>query len=307
LNKLVWNKNRANLSVQVTYQGSVLLPENNFNLPENFPTISIRAYTFVKDGILNVKELPVSLDNETFHKLVNKSLINPDKMTFDESWIYTLDLTKLNVINRSMVKEVKAEDTFNLSLGLLSYQAEAKVFKYLEDIHFSRNRSSGITDKYGQEAADWLKSIGITDGGFSPSGKAQKSGETYPAVELNIKIPTSTLPAVEKMLEKVTKGKDLNLAESMMNDAYNKYKDFISTTFYLNSSNKDNLLKTWLQDETKAIVNKTREVNTELAKIKFAVIVGGINFVESDNQLTVKSKWGDIVVSSERKDIQIEI
>lgn len=310
LTKLVWNKSRANLSIQVTYQGSVSVPKNDLGVPDRLGSTITRNYTFIKDGILNVKQLPVSLDEPTFDKLKRKGLI-ASEATFMPVNFCVLNLEDLPTVNRKMVSDVSAADVFSKAVRHLALSADKKVFKYLEEQHFPKDQGAKLAALYGKEAAEWLISIGIKDSGFAPPSKPQKTGDQYPAVTLEFKIKGSTLPAVEAVLERYQSGKPLNMAQQMMYDSHLKYQAFLDSDIYQNASNQEELLRTWLITETQAAIEKTRHFNSEIAKVKFGIIVGQKWFKEfasyEENTLEVDSPYGKVSVTAERKDVMIDI
>jgi hypothetical protein len=71
LKDLVYNESRANLSFRVKYDGIVKLSKNSFNINEVNSYI-YRTYTLIKDGILNISILPVTLTENTLEIIKNK-------------------------------------------------------------------------------------------------------------------------------------------------------------------------------------------------------------------------------------------
>src|SRR5690606_4477069 len=66
---LVFNQDRANISVQTRLEGKVKLPKNDFGLTE-VDSFIYRNYSIVADGVLNVTEIPVTLDDKTRSKIL---------------------------------------------------------------------------------------------------------------------------------------------------------------------------------------------------------------------------------------------
>jgi hypothetical protein len=62
---IVFNSERPNISIRTNQQGSVKLPENTVGL-ESVPSFITRNYTVIRDGIKNVKQLPVVLDRSYY-------------------------------------------------------------------------------------------------------------------------------------------------------------------------------------------------------------------------------------------------
>ena len=287
---LVWNSTRANLSVQVTYTGSVPVPANTYNIPATFDTIIVRAYTLVKDGIIHTYVLPVSLCEETFYKLQAGGLLTGE--TYEVGKIYKLDFSKLPVINRMMVKgKVSAEDlcrkTYELTC-IKGYNAVMNYFKKLHDV----SKYKGLSEMYGADGAEWLKSIGITASGFNPKKVADATGEEQLVPALDIKMLKASLPSgkaeIEKVIAKIKAGTPLSLREVWFEKAINDYTEFMRLTKDMD----DKIAVEWINEKSKSIDKVRRSLITEIAKIKFMIIVGKIWFSEfksrAEKALTLK-------------------
>jgi hypothetical protein len=115
LTDLVWNESRANLSVRIYIEGEAVLPENSFGI-DNVASFKYRTFTIIKDGIVNIKELPVlwSLELEelltkngvdfTMDKTIHNAHVSD--ATYGRTII--IDLTSIPLINKKMVKAISA-------------------------------------------------------------------------------------------------------------------------------------------------------------------------------------------------------
>lgn len=308
---LVLNESRPNISIQITKSGFVEIPDEQvqqLNLPKNVPTHIYRNYTIIKDGILNMKVLPVTLDEKTFAIMKEQNMLEG---VYQAEHVYLLDLSKLPLINRKMVKKVSADTFFNQHLKLQQLKAKQKVFKFYID-EVSPKSQVKLAGLYGEEAAKWLESIGIKDYGFSPKVTTEKSGDFYYSKELNIKISgLSSLPSMKAINDKLTKGSKLNLADQVMLEAINEYKEFVDSTMVKNSPVKEQLIKTWLEAETKQVIHQVRQLQYELNKNLYAIIVGQAWFEEfkslDENELTIHYKDNEVKVQAviEEKEIAI--
>lgn len=310
---LVSNESRPNISIQITKKGFVEIPKDKcaqYNLPEKIPTFVYRNYTIIKDGILNMKVLPVSLDEKTFNILKENKLFD-DTRVYNSNDTYLVDLTKLPLINRNMVKKVSAKEFFTQHLQLQSLKAKQKVFKYyLDDV--APKQQVKMEHTYGSDAAQWLESIGIKDSGFTPKVKTEKSGDFYYSKELNIKITgLSSLPSVKAVNDKIAKNSKLNLGDKLMKQAIDEYHSFVSSHMVLNSSVKDELIKTWLEAETKDVIKKVKQLQYLLNKSLYSILVGQVWFEEfsslDENELTLVYNAEDVTVQAllEEKEIAI--
>jgi hypothetical protein len=308
---LVFNESRPNVSIQITKQGFVEIPQEKaleFNISNKVATHIYRNYTIIKDGILNMKVLPVTLDKNTFEKLEKESLVSGD---YDDKTVYLVDLSKVPLINRKMVKSVSAKDFFLSHLKLSKLKAKQKVFKYYLQI-VAPKKQDKLSDLYGEEATQWLESIGIKDNGFAPKVSVEKSGDFYYSKELNVKISgLSALPSVKAVNDKLAKGAKLNLADTLILDALNEYNAFVESSMVQKSSVKDSLIETWLTAETKATIEEVRKLQYELNKNLYAIVVGQVWFKEftslDENEMQVDFDEKQINVKAllEEKEIAI--
>lgn len=286
ISNVVWSSERANLSVNLNIDGYVDLPTNKFGI-NRIQTHVFRNYTIIKDGILNMQRLPVSLSKETFNKFKAQGLVEG---TYNANQIYVIDFSELPVVNKKMVKSISAKVLAEKEYELLQLKALEKVYKYYEAVNFPKV-SEGILQKYGAEAEAWLRELGITDGGFNPKVTSEKGKDVYMAVELNTKISLhSTIPTVEKVLNRIDevndpknkKVKALNPVEELMKVAVDDYKTQTSSKIYqkMNEDKQKEALKTWLNDAKMTVRRKRRQLLQEIAQIKFSLILSKKWFIE---------------------------
>lgn len=311
VNGIVWNEDRPNVSVRVRMEGTVALPADRpAVLPEAVDSFVYRNYTIVRDGIVHTRKLPVSLSKETFDKLQANGLLVGE--TWAAGRVFVLDYPKLPVINRSMVKNVTAQETFNQVLELLKLKGAQKVLNEFRDRVVPKESKKYLL-MYGQEATDYLAALGITDyNGFNPPSTTQKSGDFYMAKELKIAAKgLSSLPKVSDVEAAVAAGKKLKVSEFMMVDALKKVQDFMASPMYTSAADPKALLGTWIESEARAVVLKTRELMQKLAQNKFSVVVGHVWFKDmpslDDNKLDVDlAGFGPVQVTATLKDSEIE-
>lgn len=317
INGIVFNENRANVSIRVRVAGTVTLPKDHpAELPDTVPSFIYRAYNIVKDGIVHTRKLPVSLSKETFTKLKAEGII-PKSKRYKAGEIIVLDFPKLPVINRQMVKEVTAADTFALAVELAKLKGSQKVLNdYRNKIAPKESVKSQLL--YGEAAAEYLKSVGVTDyNGFNPSSTKGEVTDHYIAKELKIAIKgLSSLPKVEdveaaiaalKPNEKLKK-----IGHFVMKDALDKLDAFMKSDIYVKAANKQSLIESWIVGEQQAIVAKTRELIVKMAQRKFAIIVGQVWFSDfaslDENTLKIDIPgFGEVDVTATLKETEIEI
>jgi hypothetical protein len=281
INSVVYNESRPNISINTNQEGFVELSDevsNKFNLPVEFKTSMSKSYTVVKDGIKNMKVLPVQLDIDTFAKLqVNGVLIDE---RYKATKTYTIDITNIPLINRNMVDKVNGTEYFKNCFELLKLKALQKVYKHKLD-SYKTNSDSSFVSVYGLEASNYLDSIGIKSYGYSPKVTANKSGDFYYSKELNIKISgASSLPAVNATLKKKTEGKKINLADQLILDGLDCMDEEIALS--INPCDiKD--IKEILKVRTKQIISQVRKLQYEMNKSMYAIVVGKVWFEGFDD------------------------
>jgi hypothetical protein len=279
ISNLTFNESRPNVSVLTRIEGSVSLPEDApANLPKNFPSFIFRNYTVIRDGILNLKTLPLTLGATSFDALKAQGLVDGP---FDPAKVYEVNIAGLPIINRKMVKQTSATETFTLAWRLTQAKGAQKVFKFYAEKHFPKERAAGLKETYGEAAAEYLKGIGITDGGFSPKVVQEEATDFYMGRELKITIKgTSSLPKVDDTAKKMDDRKNLTTGDKLLAVAIQEYRDFIASSIYQKAAKPEHLLETWLKDKTEEAIKTARALNRKLAEIKFSVLVGQIWFKE---------------------------
>lgn len=275
---LVWNSTRANLSVQVTFNGHVEVPANKFGIPKEFQTVIVRAYTLVKDGIIHTYVLPVSLSEQTFYRLQKEGLLEGEK--YDSAKIYKLDFSSLPVINRNMVKRrPSAKELCEKVYELTKIQGYSAVMTYYKKLH-QVSKTKGFAELYGADGAEWLKELGLMPYGYNPKKVAEKTGEEQSVPALDVKILKASLPSgkaeIEKVIAKIQKGVALSPRENWFAQAIKDYVDFMRLTKGVN----DQIAVEWINEKSKAIDKERRKLISEIAQAKFMIIVGKLWFSE---------------------------
>lgn len=309
---VVWHESRPNLSIRVQLRGSVTLPEDRpKGLPQDFPTFIYRTYTIILDGVVHARTLPVSLSAESFQRLQAQGLLSGE--SYEPGKVYVLTFPKLPVINRKMVTQVTAKDTFAKVLELAQLKGEQKVFKEFKD-RVSPKTSQSFLAIYGEAATTYLTEKGITDtSGFSPASDRVKSGDVYMAHELKIAGKgLSSLPAVAAVEKLLASGKaPTKVSDYVMSVALGRIKEFQDSTVYQKAANKDALMATWIDIETVEVIKRTRALMHELSKSKFAIVVGHTWFSDlaslDDKSLdVVLPGFGPVSVTASLSEIEIE-
>ena len=286
---LVWNEERANLSLRIRIDGNVKLPKNKFNIDE-VATYKYNTFTLVKDGIVNVEKLPVSYSSEL------ETLLHKNEIDYvGTNGILVIDLTKLPIVNRSMVKAISANDLARQEWNLLKLQAEKKVYDYFRKTLYPKT-SKSFVEMLGQEAADWLKEIGVTDyNGFAPKVDLAEATDFYMSVVLATKIKGySSLPKVEDVIAKIKENKPFKPTEVLMSQAVINYTNQTESDLFksLDDESQKKVLGEYLVKKTSEINKVKKGVMQQIANIKFALILSKKWFTEfksfDENKLSLK-------------------
>lgn len=302
LTDLVWNEKRANLSIRIYIEGEVALPENKFKI-DKVASFKYNTFTIIKDGIVNVQKLPVTWSQELCDLLTAKGVKYTENFN-GESYlptILTIDLNSIPVINRGMVKAVSANALAKLEWELVKLRGDKKVYDYYRKSLFPKE-SESFVELLGQEAADWLKEIGITDyNGFAPKTDVEESIDFYMSVNLETKIKgLSSLPKVEDVVAKLKSGAPLKIGEWVMRDAILKYMAQLDSDMYksLSEEQQKSVLRTYLTTKSDILNKQKRKVMQEIAQIKFALILSKKWFTEfknfDENKLSLKLDGQDV-------------
>lgn len=331
---LVFNKERPNISIQTQRFGTVDLSERipaeaswSDKVPVQFKTSIFRNYTIVKDGIVNVKQLPLRLTGATVRKLVEqgmplKAILGCDgedpevsrarvkKASQEREVPVLLDLTLIPVLNRLMVTGQFAQDAFKDEVACLELQAVKKVFDNALKELFPRV-SEGFVQRYGEEATKWLAEQGLTDQGFNPRVLQAEATDFYMAKTLDISVKGfSKLPSVKEVKGKMSPvvgkkaSKPLSGPSAMMAKYITELEDYVGDSDYKKAASEDQggLLKAWLEAKTRLTIERVRIYQRQKAMRVFAIIVGQTWFKEfatlDENSLTVSVDGCDYVCTA---------
>ena len=283
---LVWNKNLLNLSLLARIPGFIKLDKSckrrGFD-DVNFSTYIWRNYTLIKDGMLNVTKLPVSISDDIYKELKAKA---PASLFYkrDGKDIDILDLSVLPIMNRVIAKSyTSATDLFRLAIDELYYQSDIKVLKYFRDrLSPEKELLTGFED-LSAEQIEYLMNLGVTRNGYSPPTDKLESTDYYMAKSIGISIKgCSSLPKIDDVLKKVESGKNLTVTDKLIHESYDDFEGLVL-------------------DQIKNALQETQQymkgVRNEIQKAKFAVILGKAWFKEFNNREETTLDVGDFTVS----------
>lgn len=311
IDELVYNKNRPNISFKFKIYGTVDLScytDKSELIPDVFDTFIYRNYTIVNDGIKNIKKLPCIV-SETTKNILDS---NDVKYTSYDNGLIIIDIESIPLLNRKNAINISADAFFKLNIELLQNSAIQKVLKYYNS-KINQKVSSTYISLYGEDVTNWLKNIGLTEySGFSPAMESVEPTDEYIGKSMNVSIKScSSLPSVDSVLQKIESNKKLTKSENIIKQGLDMYNEFINSSIYIKSSNKENLLSCWLSDETKNAISVNRKIIKDIAFNKFALMIGHTWFTEfeslDDNSMNVEYNNEIFECKAELTDLVIKI
>lgn len=318
LTDLVWNESRANISIRTRYDGKVILPKNNFKKPDGSPLKEVdsfiwRNYTIIKDGIINMKTIPVSLTKELWTKLEKEGLLSG---TWELDKVIALDISKMPIINRDMVRNVSGKELANIELELIKVQSEQKYYKELDKEMNPKAFSGDMASQFTTEQLTWMESIGITKyNGFAPKSVAVKGGDSYMSIVLETKIEKlSSIPKISDVAKKVKEGKPVTVSESLVANAMKEYDTEITNNKVLQNLNEDvkkTTISNFVLTKQGKINDRRKELLNTIALSKFAVILSRKWFKDlktfDNNTVQVDLDGTSLKVTYDYKEVEVEI
>lgn len=230
MSNIVLNKDRLNVSIKFKVFGSVSTGGIN-GLPKVVPAHIFRTHTIIKDGSLNMKTLNVTIDEDKIDE--SNPIYQAIKKYYKaDKGFYSIDLRRFKLIPRE--SNLTIEELYNEEVALLEAEASSKVINYLinkmelpKDPHDPN--ANGLVPQHLYTPAQWdaLISLGLNRSmTYNPKNRETKSAEDYiimREVRTSMK-GFSTLPPIEKVLDKVASGKNLTASENLIRKKYDIYE-----------------------------------------------------------------------------------
>ncbi len=309
---LVYNETRANVSIRISQAGLIDISKRRpaefaGKVPDVLSSHRYKTYTIIKDGIRNMDMLPVRVTQKTLKAMRAAGYeYGSDSATLclDHNDMIEIDvnLAALPIINRTMVKATSAKVFAEKAWSLFKAQAAAKVYKDYAKAH-SPKESKGFVEAYGKEAETWLKTIGITEGGFSPKGAQAKSVDVYTAKELEAKVKGfPALPSLNEVKKNVAAKKALNTSSVLMLTIVDECDAKLAAD--------PKGFGAWVTSKSSAAIDETRDLLREISAVVFGVIVGQVWFNDlapTATTLTIATKEGPITVEFVQREIEENI
>ena len=318
VSSLTYNEEKPNVSMLVRKTGTVDLSGANppAGIPAKFPTFVFRNYAIIKDGLVNVEVLPVTLSTATLEALftAHKEGRLPDAAVTSDGGVTFINVKLLPVINRQMVKAVSAKKLFEDEWALTKVQAAQKVYNSVLKEMAGTKKSEGFVEKYGQDAATWLKDQGFTDySGFGPKVVQAESTDVYRAKELSVSIKSfSAIPSLNEFKKQAAKGK-FTPSASLMESAFKDTEAFLTSNKIGVAPDAADLAKAeaWLKAKAKTLDGQRRGLISAKAQQIFSVIVGQVWFSEfssiDENSMTLTLDGQKLDCKVEMREVDVKI
>lgn len=295
---LTWNEDRPNISMlvrrEVTLDLKGRIPEKlKGKIPETFPTHVFRNYTIVRDGLINVANMPVKASAAA-------ALGTP----MSGEMAFSIPLEGMPVVNDAMVDSVDAMKLFALYHQLQIARAEQKVYKKLRDESLalaSAPLAADLVALYGKEGAAWLESIGVSKNGYAPvSTKQVESKDYYVGHELSVKLKGfNSLPSVEDVRKRIASKKPMIGVTQFMANCIERVE---TMTGGMDEKRK----RAWLMAQADLAIAETRALIRQVAFIKYAVILGQVWFPGFEYG-EAKTVYKGIECEAKLEEVQIKI
>ena len=180
-------------------------------------------------------------------------------------------------IGSKALSESSAKELFENQYKLLAIQAQNTVFNHFKKRYLVAS-TAGFKDLYGEEAAVWLKELGLADYGFNPKTTLEKSEEETFVNTMEVKIKGLSLPNTKKdfegVLAKLETDSDLTDRETLLVPAIREFQSFIKLNDGVSDETKQQLVETWVSEKSKGFRNEKTRLMNDISKSKFLTIVG---------------------------------
>lgn len=288
---LTWHKELLNLSILARIPGTVDLGDEAwyYGFAQQYPTFVWRNYAIIKDGMLNTTKLPFTASYTTTMQLHDAEAVQWRLYEGDDTPV-TLQLDRFLVMNRTIAEgKTSAHALCTLVKRELGLMASLKVLRWQRDKLEAPAERSVLSDVQ----LGFLESHGIGKNGFSPPTIQAPSTDFYYAKSFSVTARGfSSLPPVEKVLEKLDNEKPLTPAEMFMALGYQAGISDVG----------------WFESTIKAQTAELREVRSLIQRTKFAVVLGKAWFDEfSSREESTYDLDGMLFTFKLRDDVKIEV
>lgn len=279
---ITFNRDRANVSVRVKYNGNIKLPKNGFGIL-GVETFMYRAYSLITDGKLNVNILPIIPSQ----KLITFLTENCIEYTKDEN-VILVNMSPMLILSTDNIPSFTSSKLATLEMDLFCLQAMRKYLNHT--LSGLPNSTTAPTD-----VEIFLKNFGISQSnGYRPKTESVDSdGGSYTIKTLKTKISSlSNLPSVESVYKKMGSNKPFTPSENILHDAMKQFDGLISKELGHTSFTMDyKLIKdNYTTEYIKSVDLEIKSKLFQISQIVFYILVTGNWFCDkevSDNILNI--------------------
>lgn len=194
---VIFNETRFNISLRMVIHGEFIVPENHRgSLPERIATKTYRCISIVRDGEVVCKGLEV----------VNGTKKIGSYVSFEG----------LRIVPQA---SGDLKSYFRKYYSLQACKGKKKVLEHLLD-KCTATAVDALEVQYGAENAAYLKSLGLTESGYSPVTEYHPDTEAHP--EMITKIKGLSIPSMNAYMQKVASGKKLGIGEELLGTYYSQ-------------------------------------------------------------------------------------
>jgi len=276
-NTLTWNSSRLNLSVLAKITGTVDLPENCIHhgfggatgVDRTFFCHQWRNYTLVKDGILNLNDIPASMSADSFAMLQMNGMINPEEH-YNAGDIYIVKLNAVPIVNKMMAVAPKSTlycDWLNEELTLEYAQKYLK--HWLEELDPTGIMTKDVSEFSPQQEA-YLATIGMKpDRTYSPPVDKEPAVDHYMARSFEVKIAKfSSAPKIDDVLKAISFQKQLTPSQDLMAQVIKAYE-----MRKLDTGGDPVVLANRVKTELETVKSQLKAVRHRIQTTRFAVLL----------------------------------
>ncbi len=258
-----------------------------------FPTHVFRNFAIVKDGLVNVDNLVVTVSPATEKKLeaLNVYLLVDRPRSTPTARLLIIPLSMFPVMNiRDSETRRSAMETIHEQVALTRLRARQKVVKFYADLAgVDEGPPAGFAALYGDETATWLKEQGFDPkNGYAPTKtkQAEPTGDYYLAKVIEVSMKgLNDLPSVNEVNKRRIAGKDQTSSGALMlphvEEMRTLLKPFLDPQTDAIATPVSAAVKATLKAAKQSAVKNTRDAIRAMARKKFAMIVGGTWFFDA--------------------------
>lgn len=272
ISKLTGHASRANISTLLLKAGTLELTgtlPGDVHVPRTYQTQVWRNLSVLVDGRYNVDVLPVKLDDATDEALRARGILSAPK-----GEVQLINIRNLPVVNRQMVRGVTGRELAEIEVEALELRARLKVLNYAWDENFPPETSENMAEAYGQRGAQFLRSVGLTDSGYSPRSDLAEATDEYTGSEVKVSVKGySTLPKLSDVINGMVSGK-LNAPGKLMARTQSELEAYLASIGDMEIKASGEALRAWLRNEIDRAEQRLASLRERGARLRFAILVG---------------------------------